>query len=400
MTGVIEIEPGFLRSWQSEAVREAIGRMIGGIPSRIELARTHFPGSRPVQMVLSAHRPDGHVRTILAEHVPHDPAGHADRVRASLSKSRNGQKQGLLPGAVVVPDGSGLVLRRPGLDERLPGLRLLHDPGFGREVLSEVLGQDPGPVLAELAAHRLGKRAVLRMSFSGGAVYVRLRPIKSGLADPRLARHRALWSAVSDGAALGIPVPLGEVAGLGASAFSVLPGEPPDFGSAHGAAIARAIEAMQGLAPGGLPVHSGADEARLLLDWLDRCHRWRKDVAKRLEGPLAATIAQLAATSSALVPCHRDLHEKQILISGTGAGFLDFDTLCLSDPGLDPGNLLAHLFFAGIDEAPLRRRLDQPGIPLWRRAALFRLAMIQAFTFLPEHSLDRLIEEAISNAGH
>lgn len=80
------------------------------------------------------------------------------------------------------------------------------------------------------------------------------------------------------------------------------------------------------------------------------------------------------------------------------AGFLDFDTLCLSDPALDPGNLLAHLFLAGIDEVPLRAAFDGPGIGLWRRAALFRLALIYAATSTPDAALHRLLEEAAKDA--
>ena len=91
---------------------------------------------------------------------------------------------------------------------------------------------------------------------------------------------------------------------------------------------------------------------------------------------------------------------KQILIADGVAGLLDFDTLCLSDPALDGGNLMAHLFMAGRDEGPLRTLLDCPGLGLWRRAALIRLAMICAFKSTPDSALDRLIAEAISDAGH
>jgi len=152
------------------------------------------------------------------------------------------------------------------------------------------------------------------------------------------------------------------------------------------------------LAPEGLPVHSGADEARILSDWLARCRRWRPDIADRVAAPVAQVSAALAQSEAAPHPCHRDLHEKQILIHDGVAGLLDFDTLCLSDPALDGGNLLAHLFLAGLDERPLRAHLTQRGIALWRRAALLRLAMIYAFTAMPDATLDRLIEEARPHA--
>ena len=104
----------------------------------------------------------------------------------------------------------------------------------------------------------------------------------------------------------------------------------------------------------------------------------------------------LETSTAALKPCHRDLHEKQILVTARGAGFLDFDTLSLADPALDAGNLLAHLFFAGVDENPLARELAGANVALWRRATLLRLAMIYAFTTTPHATIRRLLNEAAS----
>lgn len=398
MTLALETAPPFLRALQGPAVREAAARMLGQAPVRLRLDRTHFPGRRPVQMALAALMPDGRSLPLLAEHCPEDPQIHAARVRASLGKSRNGQKAGLCGAAILVAEGTGLVLRRPGLDERLPGLRLLHDGAFARGFLADILGRDPGPVVVDLVAHRLGKRAVLRLRTADGPLYVRLRATKSAEDTGRLARHDDLWRRLSAGAGLRIPEPLGARPGLGASVLAELPGAPPEFGAADGAAIARAIGALQATEMPDLPVHRGADEARLLKDWMQRCRHWRPDLARRIDAPLAATLAALAEAKAPPRPCHRDLHERQILVAEGVAGFLDLDTLCLADPALDAGNLLAHLFLAGLDETPLRARLDAPGLGLWRRAALLRLAMIHAFTSMPAGTLDRLIAEAADDA--
>ncbi|MGB0912153.1 MAG: phosphotransferase family protein [Phaeobacter italicus] len=389
--------PSFLNAWQSPQVFDAAGCMLGQCPQSIELERTHFPGKRPVKLVLRANMSDGSHRTLFAEYCLEGAHAHADCARTSLSKSRNGQKSGLDDHAIQVVETVGLVLRRPGLDERLPGLRLLHDPAFARDRCRALFGRDPGAVLVDLVAHRLGKRAVLRVLSLEGTFFVRLRTIKSSDGHDRLIRHRTLWNSLPAYSDLRIPEPLGSMPEIGASFFGVLRGTAPDFGPADSTATARAITALQTLNPAGLPVHSGADEARILLDWLHRCQRWRPDLAARIAGPLAHVSTALEQSSAALRPCHRDLHEKQILVSDGVAGLLDFDTLCLSDPALDAGNLLAHLFFAGIDEASLRSHLDQPGIALWRRAALLRLAMIYACTSTPAAALDRLIIEA-SNA--
>lgn len=379
-------------------LQDAVCGVLGERPVSVTLERTHFPGGRPVQLVLSAALADGRSKSVFAECCTKDPQSHAERVRASLSKSRNGQKAGFDPAAVGVACDTGMVLRRPGLDERLPGLRLLHDEDFARRSLRAVLGRDVGPLFTEIVAQRLGKRAVLRIRAAECEVFVRLRPIKNGDGDARLARHRALWHSLTGRKDFRIPEPLGAMPEIGAAFFGVLPGESPDFDGPDVDAVARAISALQTLDPVGLPVHSGTDEARILMLWLQRCRDGRPELARRIAPGLTRRIAALEAVTPSLRPCHRDLHEKQILVSGGVAGFLDFDTLCLSDPALDAGNLLAHLFFAGQDEAKLRARLDRAGIGLWRSAALFRLAMIYAFTSTPDAALERLIEEANADA--
>lgn len=394
MSVLSETVPSFLTAWQSPQVLDAACSMLGHRPQSVTLERTHFPGKRPVQLVLRANMSDGSHRTLFAENCPEGAHTHADGAHTSLSKSRNGQRSGLDDRAIQIVESAGLVLRRPGLDERLPGLRLLHDPAFARDRFKALFGRDPGGVVVDLVAHRLGKRAVLRVMSLEGIFYVRLRAIKSTDGQDRLVRHRALWNSLSGQSDLRIPEPMGSMPEIGASFFGELPGVAPDFATSDSAATARAIAALQALDPAGLPVHSGADEARILSDWLARCQRWRPELAARIAAPIANVRAALEQTSAALCPCHRDLHEKQILVSDGVAGLLDFDTLCLSDPALDAGNLLAHLFFAGVDETPLRSHLHQPGIALWRRAALLRLAMIYAFTSTPVAALDRLIAEA------
>ena len=396
---VIQPQPA-AHLWERAPVHDAVALMLGERPASVTLERTHFPGERPVQLVFSAMMTDGRRKTVLAEICPEDPQGRAERLRATLSKSRHGQAAGMDSAAILAVREAGLVLRRPGLDERLPGLRLLHDAAFARAGMTQILGRDAGPVDTRLVAHRLGKRAVLRIRGLGFEVYARLRPIKSGDGDSRLARHRALWCSLPAQGGLRIPKPLGALPLIGASVFGVLPGLEPDFSGPDVEAVTRAIAALQALDPAGLPVHTGADEARILAQWLARCEAGRPGLARRIAPALTHRMAELEQAAAPPRPCHRDLHEQQILVSGGVAGLLDFDTLCLSDPALDPGNLLAHLFLAGQDEEPLRARLDRPGLGLWRSAALFRLAMIYAFTSRPDAVLDRLVEEASADAVH
>jgi len=360
----------FLQLWKAPDTHIAISRLLGESPMKITLERTHFPGKRPVQMNFIATLASGEEAQVLAEYCTVEPVAHRDAVFASLRKSRNGQRAALDDFAIVADVTSGLVLRRPGLDERLPGLRLLYDPPFAREVIKRVLGCDPGPVEISLVAHRLGKRAVLRIDTAERCIYARLRAIKSTDGAQRFARHQTLWSALAECQYLHIPEPLGSLPEFGLSLFSELPGETPNFTSAANTAIARALEELRKLDLDELPEHRATDEAQLLNSWLIRCRHHRPALATRL------------VTAEGKV------------------GLLDFDTLSLADPALDVGNLLAHLFFAGLDERPLRLEFDLPGIGLWRRAALFRLAMIYAFTSTPEATLNSLIEEATNSAEH
>lgn len=393
MTAVLDQAPVVAPRPDDPDVIQAVGQMLGQTPLRIDVERIHFPGKRPVQMALRAQMPDGAAPLVWAEYRPEAPHEAAQQARASLRKSRNGQKSGLGTASVLVAGGTGLVLRSSGLDERLPGLRLLYDAAFARAMLRDLLGEDPGPVATQLVAHRLGKRAVLRMDTDLRTLYVRLRAIKSPEGLTRQTLHQRLWAQLAPSSALQIPEPIGTLPAVGASFFGVLDGRPADFGVQDSEAIARALAALQRSAVARLPIHSGADEARLLADWLNRCRQWRPALARRIEPGLRRVQDALAHLDRSPAPCHRDLHEKQILIGAGGAGFLDFDTLCLSHPSLDAGNLLAHLFFAGIDEAPLRNQLEDSDLDLWRRAALFRLCMIYAFTTQPDAVLDRLITE-------
>ena len=91
--------------------------------------------------------------------------------------------------------------------------------------------------------------------------------------------------------------------------------------------------------------------------------------------------------SASLVPSHRDLHPRQVVVTADGAAFIDLDDAALAPPGLDVGNMLAHLrreavtgrrtpavaaaaavaFLAGYGPHP-------EGLAVWERLALARLA--------------------------
>ena len=393
MTATLDHPREALAEWRAGRIGGLVS-LLGEEPGRVRLERVHFPRRRPVQLHLSVSVGSGAQVPVLAEHVPGGAAEHAAHALASLRKSRNGQRAGLVGHPVVVDDARDLVLRRPGLDERLPGLRLLHEKDAARKAVERLTGGDPGTVAVALVAHRLGKRAVLRIETSRGTFFARLRALKSGDGEERLARHVAMWNALGPDAPLHVPRPVGALPALGLSLFQALPGRPPEFGREDAVAVARALAALRDLNLPDLSRHERADEAKLLQAWLARCRTHLPDLAQRIEPAIACVSDELNRTQATLRPSHRDLHEKQILVEDGVAGLLDFDTLSLADPALDAGNLLAHLFMTGRDEASLRSRLDLPGVALWRRAALLRLAMIHGFSSKPDAVIMRLVEEA------
>lgn len=373
-------------------------------PARLE--RVHFSDRRPLQLVYALGG-----QTVLAEFAGASCEAEAARLRHSLAKQRRGQAAALEDGAIVADPASGLVLRRPGLDARLPGLRMLHDPDAAREMVARIETRDPGPVAVTLMAHRLGKRAVLRLVGADGRTrYARLRTDKSASGATAFARHRALWEALQ-GSVLRIPEPLGQDEALAAALFAELPGTAPTFAGEDGfyasQAIGRGISALQGLPHHDLPRHDGKAEAQLLQDWLNRLRLHFPGRAEMLASVFPETCAALQ-TPAPFVPCHRDLHEKQLLVQAGRPGLLDFDTLCLGHPAMDAGNLMAHLFLMGLTagrscaafETALvgaMRHVPLPQLMLWRKAALLRLCMIYIFSDIPPARLAALQAEALKS---
>lgn len=381
---------------------------VSGSSGRPHLQRVLVSDRRPLQLV---YVQDGAL--VLAEHHGAACETEAERLRASLGKSRRGLGSALDNGSILADPASGLVLRRPGLDARLPGLRLLHDPDDARALIAKIEGYDPGPVRMTLMAHRLGKRAVLRCDAADRRVrYLRLRTDKSGSGQTAFSRHQKLWALLHDDPALRIPAPLGERSEMGVSLFAELPGAAPVFEGCSGFrashAIGQALLRLQNLSLAEIPEHDGRAEAALLRLWHIRLTSVFPTRAKAMSGAIDVVCAALEHCRGPAVPCHRDLHEKQILLDGPRAGLLDFDTLCLGHPAMDAGNFMAHLFLMGVNTGRTRaafetaisnvmRHVPEYDLRLWRRAALLRLSMIYAFTDMPKAHQASLQAEALTS---
>ena len=378
---------------------QAVAELLPGDPGKLTVERVHFPGTKPVQLQIRAQDGAGRGQMILGEWVGANATDLAGIEAARLAKPRRGQAAALP--SVVADPAHGLVLRRPGFDARLPGLRLLHDPLFAAVRLGAQAN-------VSLVAHRLGKRAVLRISGPDGLRYARLRPVTSGSGSEAFDRHVALWQALIGVETLAIPRPLGFDPDIGMALFAALPGDAPVFGGLPGFVACQSV--MQAL--GGLqalrvpaPHHSAADELAILTTWAGRLEQVFPHLAARVQPTLDRLAGQLTGLAPMLpVLCHRDLHEGQILLNHRQTGLLDFDTLRMGDPCLDIGNLQAHLILASLRDGQPRRAFvyalenasDLPlsRITLWRRAALLRLAMIYAFSAEAPSVINGLLAEA------
>ena len=400
-------DPETLRALIAEGPSPEAAAALGAAPTgtTLKVARVHFPATKPMQLVLRTE--DGTGETVLAEWVGPSAPAHALAENARLAKPRRGQLMSRSMDAVIADPSSGLVVRRAGFDAKLPGLRLLHDPDWAAGRLG-TLGLDPASSV-KLVAHRLGKRAVLQIVGRHGTHYARLRPVTSGSGQTAFDRHHALWSALEGKEGLTIPRPLRFDPELGLALYDALRGAPPVFRGLAGFRatrdVMRAILVLQTLPLDAEP-HLPVDELAILTGWADRTAEVFPALARQLQSPLLKLTEDLLSLSPLPpVPCHRDLHEGQILLDLGGAGLLDFDTLRLGDPALDIGNLQAHLVLAGLQGGTLRRaflnamdfavpRLSLKRIGIWRRAALLRLAMIYAFSSTPGAVIQGLIDEA------
>lgn len=102
--------------------------------------------------------------------------------------------------------------------------------------------------------------------------------------------------------------------------------------------------------------------------------------------------------ATAVVPLHRDLHDRQLLVDASGSvGLLDLDTLARGEAALDLANLLVHLELRALQGVCLYRAAAeaagaivdayQPGAEVARRLGPYadaaRLRLVAVYAFRP-----------------
>ncbi len=275
-------------------------------------------------LLLDLRRPDGSL-----------VAGQwfADRNRAhhvATSTRERCQTQG-----VRLIGSSGVVLQPGGADRRLCTLASLVAASG-----------------SSLVAHRPERRAVVRQTLpSGGVVftkavrYDRLRDLLAagrspeipGVARPRVVAVDRTGCTVSTECLPGrlLHDLLGD---------SQVPEDRLAFAARHvGAALAR----LHSTVP---PVRTGRHDAMAELSttrrWWDRAAAYHLLDAEGsvARSGFAAVRRLLAGPATPSTYLHRDLHDRQLLVTCTGqVGMLDFDLASIGEPALDLANLLVHL---------------------------------------------------------
>ena len=233
------------------------------------------------------------------------------------------------------------------------------------------LTRDPA---CEVLSHRPRRRLVLRRRAPTGVV------VETGLAPGRLrlamSRHRVATSALA-----GTPLrgPRLVASAPERESFIVQDldgGRPPIHPSS--AEIFRMVglglRRLQEVQPVAcLPVLGVAD----LLAEIDGLAAKVADLTGALPDGWSSCRAEVGHLMQRLgesspVLCLRHLHDRHIAVSDQRVGVLDFSGLCLADPALDPGHLLAHLelrVLQGVDgsDAESLARLSSAFMQGWGR---------------------------------
>lgn len=235
------------------------------------------------------------------------------------------------PPALVATSGGEEVLVQPGgADRRLTVLApLVRRPG------------------ARLLVHRPEQRAVVELPGREGRAYAKVLPAaRAGEARRALAQARRLAAgrfAVPETTVDSSPPAVLVTASLSGESLHSLLGEGRAGEAAR--ATGAALRDLHDSSPEGLRQHSEADERTLISRWMERLARYDAPLAEEVSARREAVSRALErGPTTAVVPLHRDLHDRQVLVDAAGyVGLLDLDTLARGEAALDLANLLVHV---------------------------------------------------------
>lgn len=371
----------------------------------------------------------GWTQVVFGELVGESARERCEATITSLRKPRRRQIAGDPADQVSWIPSLGLVIRFPGLDERLNGLKLVYKQKLAGQVFAEH-GLLPDGELkrieAQILGHRLGKRCVARFSYQirnletsqeeTGSVITKLYKSRSQRGQQVFAAMGELRRrGFDDRSEIAIPRPIAYLDEWNTLLMTDMKGVwlPELVEDEFVAGVEAAGNALRKLHTSSLRVperYGVDDEIRLLERWVALFGEFHPHLNRLALETLAFVRAGLER-SRTFEPtlAHRDFYEKQILIDSGRVIMVDFDTLCQSDPAIDIGNFLAHLKLAALqregqlsqaEEAflegygPTMRDALERRVVLYTRASLLRLACLHAFWSRWSHLCEPLLEMA------
>ena len=295
---------------------------------------------------------------LIGELSNEDPMRDVSRVHQALKKKRRGAISGRdLNDNVFVLPSLGVLIREWGFDERLPGLRLVHDLDYRHAILSPCLGTLPRGDIDDIRilAHRLGKRCVVAVKpMTGTALIVKMYKARDRRAQLTYQQQSELFAKWGHGTGpLSIPRPVAFLSpqqmsvteAISADALDTL--EPNAIDNVERAG--RALAALHQSTVALHVEHDSSAEIALLHRMLTLPKLVQPSLAFELKAAERQVLEQLThCARSVRRTGHRDFHEKQVLLGREQTYIIDFDTMAWVDPALDIGNFLAHVRFASV----------------------------------------------------
>lgn len=255
----------------------------------------------------------------------------------------------------------GLLLHTPDRDPRLPQLGQCLDGERMEDLLNAVLARMNGGqavpftrIACRLLGYRPGRRAAIAYCDTASEARAPLLIGKTYVDDrgERLALlHTELNEQITHHSDRQVKVPsvVDMLPDLHMSLFDHSRGRAMDdtawWAAEDAVRAADSLAALHRCVVPGLRIFSIQDEFDVTKHW--------HSVLQRLNPPMATATRPILEALSHLSSCvnntrrcmvHRDFHEGQLLIGRRVTTLLDLDTLALSHPCLDLGNLLAHLY--------------------------------------------------------
>jgi len=259
----------------------------------------------------------------------------------------------------------GALIHSPDCDSAMPHLAACLDPEEMADRLrrmwpwlNECHPASSGRVDCRLLGYRPARRATIayRTKKKGRSrVLVVGKTYANGRAEQLAPIHQRLNNQLSwhSNRRVRVPSILGQFPDLHMALLCDARGQSPGHGvrwtTREIRAVAFALAALHRSRVEGISTFSMADERKVVLRWhalLGRILPADVENTQGLVGRLLHASEQIDATTQCMV--HRDFYDRQLIIGRCSTTLLDLDTLAMGHPCLDLGNLLAHVFFAGL----------------------------------------------------